>query len=82
MGIAMRGDSSGVRIAEVVKNSVAEQAGLRAGDVLVEIAGRPARVAQDVRGAVQRQAPGTWLPMKIRRSDQELEIVARFPSGT
>jgi membrane-associated protease RseP (regulator of RpoE activity) len=79
MGIAMQGDDKGVRIAEVVKNSVAEQAGLRAGDVLVEIAGRPAKVARDVRGAVQRQAPGTWLPIKIKRGGQELEIVVRFP---
>jgi len=28
---------------------------------------------------VQRQAPGTWLPLAIRRGADELEFVAKFP---
>jgi uncharacterized iron-regulated protein len=71
----------GVRIATVVAGSIAEQAGLRADDVLLEIAGQPVKDFMTVRAAVQRQAPGTWLPMKIRRGTAELEIVARFPAG-
>lgn len=82
LGVAMEQDKTGVRIAQVVKDSIAEQAGLQSGDVLTEIAGRPVKSMQDVRTAVQRQAPGTWLPMKVRRGDQELEIVARFPAGS
>lgn len=80
LGISMEDGQSGVRIVEIMTNSVADRAGLKAGDVLVEIAGRPAKFMQDVRGAVQRQAPGTWLPMRVRRGGEELEIVARFPS--
>jgi uncharacterized iron-regulated protein len=81
LGIAMEADADGVRIVSVVKDSVAEQAGLKAADVVVEIAGRPVRSMQDLRSAVQRQAPGTWLPLKVKRSDQTLEIIARFPAG-
>lgn len=72
----------GVRIASVVAGSIAEQAGLKADDVLLEIAGRPVKNFMSVRAAVQRQAPGTWLPIKVRRGDAELEIVARFPAGS
>jgi len=24
--------------------------------------------------------PGAWLPMKIRRGEEELEVIARFPA--
>jgi membrane-associated protease RseP (regulator of RpoE activity) len=84
LGIATdsMGDDSGVRIASVVAGSVAERAGLKVGDVLVEIAGQPVKDFMTVRTAVQRQAPGTWLPIKVRRGKEELEIVARFPAGT
>ena len=30
---------------------------------------------------IQRQAPGTWLPLKILRGDSELELLARFPQS-
>jgi uncharacterized iron-regulated protein len=72
----------GVRIVSVTPGSVAEQAGLKADDVLLEIAGQPVKNFLTVRAAVQRQAPGTWLPMKVRRGDTPLEIVARFPAGS
>lgn len=82
LGVAMEQDKTGVRIAQVVKDSIAEQAGLQSGDVLTEIAGSTVKSMRDVRAAVQRQAPGTWLPMKVKRGEQELEIVARFPAGS
>jgi uncharacterized iron-regulated protein len=72
----------GARIAAVEKGSLAEQAGLRAGDVLLEIAGRPVKDAADVREAVERQAPGTWLPLRVRRGAAELELVAKFPPNS
>ena len=36
-------------------------------------AGRPG-------GHVRRQAPGTWLPLSVRRGEEEFEMVARFPA--
>jgi uncharacterized iron-regulated protein len=72
----------GVRIASVTAGSIAEQAGLKADDIVLEIAGRPVKDFMTVRAAVQRQAPGTWLPIKVRRGTEEMEIVARFPAGS
>lgn len=82
LGVAMEDDPAGVRIAQVMPASVAEQAGLKAGDVVVAAAGGPVKGMQGLRGVVQRQAPGTWLPLRIRRDGQELDVVARFPAGT
>jgi len=79
LGIAMNMTGDAVAVTEVKAGSVAEQAGLKAGDLLLEVAGRPVKAMEDVRGAVQRQAPGTWLPLRVRRSGQDQELVARFP---
>jgi uncharacterized iron-regulated protein len=79
LGVAMEPAEAGVRVAEVVRGSVAEAAGIKAGDVLTQVAGRPAASLQAVRQAVQRQAPGTWLPLKVRRDGADVDLVARFP---
>lgn len=79
LGIAMESVSGGIRIAQVTAGSVADQAGLKVGDVVAEAAGVAVRTPQAMRQMIERQAPGTWLPLKVRRDGQELEIVARFP---
>lgn len=80
LGISMQANGVGVRIGEVREGSVAAQAGLRAGDLVLEVAGRRAKGPDDIRLAVQRQPAGTWLPLRVKRADEELELVARFPT--
>jgi len=63
----------------VVEGSIAQRAGLQEQDIIETIAGERAATVDDVIAAVARQAPGTWLPISIRRGGQTLEIVARFP---
>lgn len=77
--VLVRADGVGVRIDRVVESSIGEAAGLRSGDVLVAIAGMPVNAMADVQRVVNRQQPGTWLPIRVRRDDAELEIVAKFP---
>jgi uncharacterized iron-regulated protein len=79
LGVWLDGADGGVKIREVMKGSVAEASGLKVDDVIVEIAGESAQQPADVSGAVQRQAPGTWLPIKVQRGGQTMEIVAKFP---
>jgi len=79
LGVWLEPGEGGVRIREVEKGSVAESAGVRAGDVVTEVAGRPARQSGDLVEAVQRHAPGTWLPLRVRRGAESLELVAKFP---
>lgn len=82
LGVATEQEKEGLRITQVTTGSVAEAAGLKTGDVIVEVAGQPAKSILILRSVVQRQISGTWLPLKIKRGGSELEIVARFPSGT
>ncbi len=79
LGITIDSTTSGVRVRTLVPGSIAERAGLRADDVIVRIAGEPAAEPSDVVEAVQRQAPGTWLPITVKRGDETLDIVAQFP---
>ena len=67
------------RINRVVGDSVAEAAGLKAGDHVVRAAGLDMRKPDDLVEVVGRQAPGTWLPLGIRRDGQEIEVIAKFP---
>jgi S1-C subfamily serine protease len=79
LGISIDSAASGVLVRSVVPGSIAEQAGIRADDVIVRIAGEPAEKTGDVIEAVRRQAPGTWLPITVKRGEETVEIVARFP---
>jgi uncharacterized iron-regulated protein len=82
LGVGTEVHEQGLRITEVTPGSVAEAAGLQRGDVIVEVGGQPAKSILTLRSVVQRQPAGTWLPLKIKRADSELELVARFPLGS
>jgi S1-C subfamily serine protease len=71
--------SAGARVIEVVPGGVAEATGIEAGDVIIEAAGVPIAGTGDLIATVKRQAPGTWLPLKIQRDGATLDRVARFP---
>lgn len=79
LGVRIEAAADGVRIVAVEKGGVAEASGLREADLIREVAGLAARQPADVVAAVQRQAPGTWLPLAVTRGGERLEIVARFP---
>jgi len=79
LGVTLDQSEHGVTIRDVLKGSIAESAGARAGDVIKTVAGVPVKDAGTVIAAVQRQAPGTWLPITVQRGTQSLELVARFP---
>jgi uncharacterized iron-regulated protein len=81
LGVSMETANGEVRIQSVTRDSIAAASGLRDGDVLLEVAGKPVKQSGDVADAVRRQAPGTWLPIVVRRGGERIEIVARFPAG-
>jgi S1-C subfamily serine protease len=47
---------------------------------VVRAAGLETRIPDDLVDIVGRQAPGTWLPLSIRRDGQEIDLVAKFPT--
>lgn len=80
LGVATESAANGLRITAITAGSIAESAGLKTGDVILEVAAQPAKNLQVLRNVVQRMVPGTWLPLKIKRASDDLEIVARFPA--
>lgn len=82
LGLWLESVTGGVAIKDIEKGGLGELAGLRQGDVLIEVAGRVTRLPGDVSEVVQRQAPGTWLPIKVQRDGRTLEIIAKFPPSS
>jgi uncharacterized iron-regulated protein len=78
LGVVLAATEGGVRVTEVMAGSVAAAAGLRRGDVIVEAAGRRLTDQADLRAVVDAQAPGTWLPLRVRRGGREQLVIARF----
>ena len=79
LGIMIEDGDDGVRVMQVIDDSVAAATGLREGDVIRTAAGFETRSTSALIEVIQRQAPGTWLPLELRRGDKTLEMTARFP---
>lgn len=79
LGVTLEDATQGLKISAVAAGSLAEKTGLRAGDQIVEIAGRPASGSGDAVATIRRQPPGTWLPLRIARGDTQLDLTVRFP---
>ena len=82
LGILMEPREAGGMIVDVVENSVAAAAGLKANDVITEIAGQPADSLQDIIEIVRAMAPGTWLPITVQRGTDQVAVIAKFPPGS
>src|SRR5262249_52579769 len=79
LGVLLTDEDGGARLKQVVPNSVAEAAGLKAGDQVVNAAGTETKNSEDLVDVVAVQAPGTWLPLSIKRDGQQIDVVAKFP---
>ncbi|WP_072293947.1 ChaN family lipoprotein [Nitrosovibrio sp. Nv17] len=81
LGIRFELVQGGARVLQVEKGSIAEAAGVRDGDVILEAAGVAIGPGDDIAEIVRRQAPGTWLPLKLKRGGGDnVEAVAKFPA--
>lgn len=81
LGVVIETSAQGVRILRVADDSVASEAALAAGDIIVGAAGTIIKENADLLSVIERQAPGTWLPLSIRRGEDNLDIVAKFPTS-
>lgn len=79
LGVRLEEGEDGVRIAEVMADSLAEKSGLKKGDRLLEVAGQPATKALPVSASIRRQPGGSWLPMRVKRGEETFDVVIKFP---
>nr|WP_242521870.1 DegQ family serine endoprotease [Motiliproteus sp. SC1-56] len=73
-------DQGGVLINQVVPGSAAEQAGLRAGDVILAIDGRPVADPAVLRTRLGMLAVGDTLQLELLRDGTPLSLTARMGS--
>jgi putative serine protease PepD len=78
LGVRLAEGGDGVRLAEVIKGEPAADAGLQAGDVVVEVDGKAVSTASDVQGAVAAQKPGDEVELKITRGGNERTVTVKL----
>jgi serine protease Do len=67
-------EEKGILISEVMKDSPGEKAGLKRGDVIKEIKGRPITDMASFRNEVAMTAPGTKIELTIVREGKEEKV--------
>ena len=69
-------DQRGVVITQIVEDSTAEKAGLKAGDVVVAVDGRPVRRVADLRNKVGMSPVGDRITLTVMRDGKQRDITA------
>lgn len=64
----------GAIVAVVEEDGPADEAGLRAGDIVVEAGGRPVATVEDVLAVLRRSKPGDELTLAVMRDDERRTI--------
>ncbi|HMJ37602.1 MAG TPA: trypsin-like peptidase domain-containing protein [Baekduia sp.] len=67
--IASTLQGTGVVVAAVTKGGPADKAGVRAGDVILKVAGKPTPTADDLATVLATLKPGQTVPVEVRRAD-------------
>jgi serine protease DegS len=77
-----RNDVEGLLIEQVNEGSPAEQAGIRAGDVMSAIDGQPINSVISAIDQINRKAPGQTVTLGIYREGENLEIPVELGTGS
>jgi S1-C subfamily serine protease len=70
------GRKTGLLVAQVVTGGPADRAGLRAGDLLLTVAGKPVAVSQDLQRQMFSEAIGHPLPVTVMRNGALVDVIA------
>ena len=76
-------DAQGALVAAVTDDSPAEEAGLKAGDVILKVDGEEVRDSRELKLRVAQIAPGKEVPLTISRDGREKELTVtlkEFPN--
>jgi hypothetical protein len=73
-------DDAGV-VNLVLADGPAAKAGLRPGDTVMKVKGKPVAAAAQLEKAVAAVKPGDRLPLTVRRGDEELDLILTVGKG-
>ena len=82
IGFNMLGEldsGDGVQLIDIAPGSMADVAGVRPGDILVEANGIAVATVDDLRGAVQAPRDGPGLPLRIERGVESMSFILSPP---
>jgi Do/DeqQ family serine protease len=71
-------DVRGALVNQVEPGGPAERAGLKQGDVITEVQGRPVSDGNELRNAISSTAPGTSVALKVMRDGRMTALTARL----
>jgi S1-C subfamily serine protease len=66
--------NQGVMVAGVIRNGPADRAGIKPGDVLIEVEGAPVRDASQMLNLIAQLTPGNNGKLKIVRQGQSIDL--------
>jgi S1-C subfamily serine protease len=69
------GRKTGLLVAQVVASGPADRAGLRAGDLLLTVAGKPVAVSQDIQRLMFSEAIGQPLAITVMRNGALVDVI-------
>ncbi|MFP6737576.1 MAG: PDZ domain-containing protein [Planctomycetota bacterium] len=81
LGISFSQREDSARLGQVFPGTGAAKAGLKVGDEILEIDGKPVSSGREVAELLGRKVPGDKVHLKIRREDKDLEIDAKMGSN-
>jgi len=71
-------NTQGALIAGVMRGSPADRAGIKPGDILLSVAGKPIGDAQSMLGVIAAQTPGQPAQLKISRAGRQLDLTVNI----
>ncbi|HEX7255186.1 MAG TPA: trypsin-like peptidase domain-containing protein [Gaiellaceae bacterium] len=77
LGVSLEDDGA-ARLLNVVAGSPADDAGLRAGDVVIEVDGKAIETGDELRQAIDAKKPGDELELKVRRGGNERDVTVEL----
>ncbi|MGB7796767.1 MAG: PDZ domain-containing protein, partial [Pseudonocardiaceae bacterium] len=69
------GQTSGLRLVEVIPGSPADRAGLRAGDIVLSAGRKPVTDAQGIQRQLFSEAIGIRLPITVLRNGAMVDVI-------
>ena len=78
LGVVTDGDDKGAEIQSITKESAAEKAGLKKGDIITKIDNRKIETTDDVTDAVRAHKPGDKVSITYLRDDKEQKVTAEL----
>lgn len=81
LGISFSQREDSAKLGQVFPGTGAAKAGLKVGDEILEIDGKPVASGREVAELLGKKVPGDKVRLKIRRKDKDLDIDAKMGSN-